>query len=145
MEAIELRLVKLAQIVADRYRDDIEPQYYGQLCNAIDVCKEYCVHGKENWEDMYDVVLNMEWLFLEEERIWRHGEVGNMWGLARTILVCNCYLRCIDEGRSIPMVMDIQGENIPEFVELLESSMGETIDYQTIFAFWHKNIVQEGM
>lgn len=48
MDTIELRLVKLAQKVADRYRDDIEPQYYRQLCNAIAVCREYYVHSRGN-------------------------------------------------------------------------------------------------
>ena len=51
----------------------------------------------------------------------------------------------MDEGRSIPKIMKIQEEKIPEFVALLESSIGETMDYQTIFAYWHKKIVQEGM
>ena len=65
-----------------------------------------------------------------------------MWGLMRDILVCNCYLRCMDERRSIPKVMEIRKENIPEFEALLESSIGKTMDYQTIFAYWHKKIVQ---
>lgn len=47
MEATELRLVKLAQRIADMYQDDMEPQYYRQLCNAITVCREYYVHSKE--------------------------------------------------------------------------------------------------
>jgi hypothetical protein len=147
MEATELRLVKLAQKIADMYQDDMEPQYYRQLCNAITVCREYYVHNKGNWEDMYNAVLNMEWTFLDEEVRWRqrHGKVGNVWGLVRDILICNCYLRCMDEGRSIPKDMKIQEENIPKFVALLESSIGETMDYQAIFAYWHKKIFQEGM
>ena len=51
----------------------------------------------------------------------------------------------MDEGRSIPKDMKIQEENIPKFVALLESSIGETMDYQAIFAYWHKKIFQEGM
>ncbi len=96
---------------------------------------------------MYNAVLNMEWTFLDEEVRWRqrHGKAGNVCGLVRDILICNCYLRCMDEGRSIPKIMKIQEEKIPEFVALLESSIGETMDYQTIFAYWHKKIVQEGM
>ncbi len=48
VEATELRLVKLAQKIADMYHDDMEPQYYRQLCNAITVCREYYVHNKGN-------------------------------------------------------------------------------------------------
>ena len=82
MEATELRLVKLAQKIADMYQDDMDPQYYRKLCNAITVYREYYVHNKGNWEDMYNAVLNMEWTFLDEEVRWRqrHGKVGNVWG-----------------------------------------------------------------
>lgn len=89
---------------------------------------------------MYNVVL---W----EDGIWEYGEnsniekeIKNMWMLETDILICNCYLGCIAEHDSTPQDMELQGENIPEFVDLLEMVIKENIDYKSIFDFWKEKM-----
>ena len=45
-ETLELRLTNLAQKVADMYQDRISQEHYQQLCNAINVCKQYHIKGQ---------------------------------------------------------------------------------------------------
>lgn len=139
-ETLELRLTNLAQKVADMYQARISQEHYQQLCNAIDVCRDYHIQGKRKWVDMYDVVLY-------DDGIWEYGEnpnleeeIKNMWMLETDILICNCYLGCVAEQRSIPQDMELQGENIPEFVDLLERVIKEKIDYNKIFVFWKEKM-----
>lgn len=134
-EALELRLTNIAHKVANMYQDRINQELYQQLCNAIDVCRDYHINGQREWVDMYDVVLG-------DEGIWEYGvysdfeeEIMNMWALETDILTCNCYLGCIAEQDSIPQDMEIQEVNIPEFVDFLENVVGEKIDYKYIFNF----------
>ena len=42
-----------------------------------------------------------------------------MWGLEVRILMCNCWLGCTKENNCEPQDMEMRGENIPEFVEVL--------------------------
>lgn len=135
-ETLELRLVNLAQKVAEMYADRIAQEQYQQLCNAINVCRNYHTEAQENWGVMYDVVL-------AEDAIWEYAffsdieeEVSDMWGLVTDILICNCWLGCVAEREPIGQEMAIQGENIPEFVVLLENAIEEKIDYERIFDFW---------
>ena len=139
-ETLELRLTNLAQIVADMYQDRISQEHYQQLCNAINVCKQYHIKGQGDWGDMYDVVL---W----EDGIWEYGEnpnlekeIMNMWALETDILICNCYLGCVAEHDSTPQDLEIQGDNIPKFVDLLENVIEEKIDYNKIFIFWKEEM-----
>ena len=139
-ETLEIRLTNLAQKVADMYQARISQEHYQQLCNAIDVCWDYHIQGKRKWVDMYDVVLY-------DDGIWEYGEnpnleeeIKNMWALETDILICNCYLGCVAEQRSTPQDMEIQEDNIPEFVDFLESVIEEKIDYNKIFVFWKEKM-----
>jgi len=122
-ETLELRLTNLAQKVADMYQDRISQEHYQQLCNAINVCRDYHIKEQGDWGDMYAVVLY-------EDGIWEYGEnpyfeeeIKDMWMLETDILICNCYLGCIAEHDSTPQDMELQGENMPEFVNLLKVLM----------------------
>lgn len=135
-ETLEIRLVNLAQKVADMYSDRITQEQYQQLCDAINVCKEYHTKGQSKWVDMYDVILY-------DDGIWEYAdcpdfeeEIQDMWALETDILTCNCYLGCVAEQHSIPQDMEIQEENIPEFVDFLENVIEEQFDYERIFDFW---------
>lgn len=139
-ETLELRLINLAQKVADMYQDRISQEHYQQLCNAINVCRDYHIKEQGDWGDMYAVVLY-------EDGIWEYGEnpyfekeIMNMWMLETDILICNCYLGCIAEHDDTPQDMELQGENMPEFVDLLESVIEEKIDYNKIFVFWKEKM-----
>lgn len=141
-ETIELRLVNLAQKVADMYCDRIPREQYEQLCSAINVCKAYHTENQDDWGVMYDVVQG-------EDGIWNYAcyknieeEISDMWALVTDILTCNCWLACVEKREPLPQDMEIEGENIPGFVELLESSIGDNdkIDYDTIFQYWGKNL-----
>jgi len=139
-ETIELRLVNLAQKVADMYSDMIPDDQYKQLCKAIEVCRAYHAEAQNDWNVMYDVVL-------AEDAIWEYAccstgeeEISDMWGLVTNILICNCWLGCVAERDYLPQDMEIQGDNIPEFVELLENCIGEKIDYDMIFEYWGKEM-----
>lgn len=139
-ETLELRLVKVAQKVADMYKDRIAQEYYQQLCNAINVCRDYHIKGQGDWSDMYDVILY-------DDGFWEYTycsefeeEIQNMWALETDILTCNCYLGCVAEQHSTPQDMEIQEENIPEFVMFLESMMEEKMDYEKIFSFWDEKM-----
>ncbi|MBQ3583805.1 MAG: hypothetical protein IJA27_03735 [Lachnospiraceae bacterium] len=135
-ETLELRLTNLAQKVADMYQDRISQEHYQQLCNAIDVCRDYHIQGQREWVDMYDVILY-------DDGIWEYGEnpnieeeIKDMWALETDILICNCYLGCVAEQHSTPQDMEIQGDNIPEFVDFLEGMLAEQMDYEKFFDFW---------
>ncbi len=135
-ETIEIRLVNLAQKVADMYSDRIPREQYEQLCNAINVCKAYHTENQDNWGVMYEVVLG-------EDAIWEYPfykdiekEIADMWALVTEILMCSCWLGCVAEHDPIGQDMDINGENIPGFVELIENSFGDKIDYAPIFEYW---------
>lgn len=139
-ETVEIRLTNLAQKVADMYKDRISQEHYQQLCNAIDVCRDYHIQGKREWVDMYDVILY-------DDGIWEYAdypdfeeEIQDMWTLETDILICNCYLGCVAEQHSTPQEMEIQEENIPEFVDLLENVIEEKIDYNKIFVFWDEKM-----
>ena len=139
-ETLELQLTNLAQKVADMYQDRISQEHYQQLCNAINVCKEYHIKGQGDWWDMYDVVLY-------DDGIWEFAdypdfeeEIKDMWALETDILICNCYLGCVAEHHSTPQDMELQEENIPEFVDLLENAIQEKIDYEMIFDFWKEKM-----
>ena len=118
------------------YQDRISQEHYQQLCNAIDVCRDYHIRGQSEWVDMYDVILY-------DDGIWQYGEnpnikeeIKNMWTLETDILICNCYLGCVAERHSTPQDMEIQGDNIPDFVDFLEGMLAEQMDYEKIFDFW---------
>ena len=135
-ETLELRLTNLAQKVADMYQDRISQEHYQQLCNAIDVCRDYHIQGQREWVDMYDVILY-------DDGIWEYGEnpnieeeIKDMWALETDILICNCYLGCVAERHSTPQDMEIQGDNIPDFVDFLEGMLAEQMDSEKIFDFW---------
>lgn len=137
-ESIELRLTNLAQKVAEMYKDRITPEQYKQLCNAIHVCRDYHVNSQREWVDMYDVVLY-------DGGIWEYSyspefteELQDMWTLEMNILSCNCYLGCGDD--TPPQDLELQGDNIPEYVDFLESIIGENMDYEKIFEFWGEKI-----
>ena len=134
--SLENRLTNLATKVADMYSDKISQEYNKQLYDAINVCKDYHTTGCSDLWDMYDVVLG-------EDGIWNYGynsefseELQDMWALETDILSCNCYLGCIKERQSRPQDLELQGDNIPEFVELLEEVICDEIDYDRIFDFW---------
>ena len=134
MDSIELRLIKLAQKVTERYKQKLESERYNELYNAIEVCREYHVKKQEDWWVMYDVVNG-------DGGIWESidcfdDEINDMWVLVLDILSCNCYLGCEAEKQSTPQDLELQGENIPEFVELLEGMIDKEIDYDTVFRFW---------
>ena len=135
-EAIEIRLTNMAQKVADMYKNKIEPKYYEQLCNAIMVCRKCYENEIDNWGAMYEVVLadGGIWEYIDYDCF--EEEIQNMWILVMDILTCNCYLGCDKEHDVTPQDMEIQGENIPDFVELLEKLIGENIDYDGILTFW---------
>ncbi len=139
-DTIELRLVNLAQKVADMYSDMIPDEQYKRLSEAIEVCRAYHVKKQDNWGVMYEGVLG-------EDAIWEYAfykdiqkEIANMWALVTDILICSCWLGCVAEHDPIGQDMDIRGENISEFVELLESCIVEKIDYATIFEYWGKEM-----
>lgn len=135
-ETYELQLTKLAQKVADMYQHRISNEQYQQLCNAINVCNEYHINKQGNWYDMYDVVLYDDGIWIYADCPDFEEEIQDMWALETDILICNCYLGCIEENYSIQQDMEIQGENIPEFVNFLENMIAEKIDYENIFSFW---------
>lgn len=139
---IELRLIKSAQKVANLYKNRLEQKYYKQLCNAIEVCYKYYVNNNDTWDIMYDVILGDGgiWEYAESLHIQFSQEIQNMWMLITDILICNCYLGCTKEQDYIPEDMEIQKENIPEFVELLEKLIYDKIDYKHIFEFFNKKI-----
>lgn len=133
---LENRLTNLATKVADMYSNKISQEYNKQLYDAINVCKDYHTTGGSDLWDMYEVVLG-------EDGIWNYGynskfaeEIQDMWALETDILSCNCYLGCIKEKQSRPQDLELQGDNIPEFVELLEELVGDEIDYDRLFDFW---------
>ena len=139
-KTIELRLVNFAQRVADMYSDRLPDEQYRQLCKAIDVCRAYHVEAQNDWNVMYDAVL-------AEDAIWEYAcckdieeEISDMWALVTDILICNCWLGCDAEDKYYPQDMEIQGENIPKFVELMESCIGEEIDYDRIFEYWGREM-----
>lgn len=134
--SIEIRLINLAQKVVDMYSDKITKELYQQLRDAINVCKDYHTKGQGDLWDMYEVVLG-------EDGIWNYGysskfeeEIQCMWALETDILSCNCYLGCVKERADRPQDLELQGDNIPEFVELLENVISDEIDYDKIFDFW---------
>ncbi len=132
-ETIELRLVHLAQQVADMYKNKIPTEQFEQLYDAIKICRDYHIEGKNHWGNMYEVVLG-------EDGIWEYElyediekDIAYMWGLEVRILMCNCWLGCTREHDGEPQNMEMRGENIPEFVELLEKNVAEEINYIEIF------------
>lgn len=88
---------------------------------------------------MYDVVLcdGGIWEYAENQH---EEEIQNMWILVTDILLCNCYLGCMGEDGITPEELELQGENIPVFVELMEKNINETIDYNKILQFWKNKI-----
>lgn len=97
-------------------------------------------------EDM-DKMCEMQETVLGEDGIWNYAaceffeeEIQNMWMLVTDILICNCYMGFKDVGNSIPQDMDIRGENIPDFIGLLEESIYNRIDYDRIFEFWKEEM-----
>lgn len=139
-ETIEIRLINLAQKIADMYQDRISNEYYYQLCNSINVCKEYHINKQGDWGDMYDVILY-------DDGIWEYAyykdfdeEIQDMWAVETDILMCNCYLGCVAERDSTPQDMEIQGDNIPEFVSFLENIIQEKLDFKKIFSFWEEKM-----
>lgn len=139
-DTIELRLINIAQKIAEMYHDKVSKEYYQQLCNAINVCKEYHTNGKGDWGDMYDAILY-------DDGIWEYAyykdfdeEIQDMWAVETDILICNCYLGCVAEHHSTPQDMEIQGDNIPEFVSFLENIIQEKLDFKKIFSFWEEKM-----
>lgn len=47
---------------------------------------------------------------------------------------------CISEDGITPEDLELRGENIPAFVELLEKHINQTIGYDKIFQFWGSGI-----
>lgn len=139
---IELKLIKLAKKIADRYKNDIETKYYKQLYNAITICQEYSINNNGSWIDIYKVVIDENGIcdYAEQEYYCFTEDIKNMWALVTDILICNCYLACIKEQDVVPEDMEIQEANIPKFVEILEKSITEKIDYEYIFEFWNKKM-----
>lgn len=135
-ETLEMRFINIAQKVADLYSARITQEQYQQLCDAIRVCRDYHIEGQENWGVMYDVVLGDDgiWEYANDSNV--EEEISDMWALETDILICNCYLGCMAEHDYTPQDMEIQKENIPEFVDFLEQMTEEKIDYERIFAFW---------
>ena len=138
--SIEIRLINLAQKIGDMYSNRITQKYYQQLIEAISTCRDYFEKENINLWDMYEVVLG-------EDGIWNYGysskfeeELQEMWALETDILSCDCYLGCIKEKENRPQDLELQGDNIPEFVALLEHVIGEEIDYDRIFDFWAEKI-----
>ncbi len=137
---IELRLVNIAQKVAGMYKDKIGQEYYKQLCDAIETCRDYYINGKKDWVCMYEVVLSDGGIWEYAENQHEEEEIQNMWILVTDILLCNCYLGCMGEDGITPEELELQGENIPAFVELMEKNINETIDYNKILQFWKNKI-----
>ena len=135
-EPLELRLVNFAQKVANMYQDRISQEQYQQLCNAINVCRDYYIKRQSNWTVMYEVVLGEDGIWEDSDFPDLEEEVKDMWALVTDILLCNCSLGCVAEPYCPPQDMEIQEDNIPEFVNLLESMIKEKIDYESIFEFW---------
>lgn len=137
---IELRLINIAEKIAEMYQHRVSNEYYQQLCNAINVCKEYHIKGQGDWGDMYDAILY-------DDGIWEYAyykdfdeEIQDMWAVETDILMCNCYLGCVAEHDSTPQNMEIQGDNIPEFVSFLENIIQEKLDFKKIFSFWEEKM-----
>ena len=89
---------------------------------------------------MYDAILY-------EDGIWEYAyykdfdeEIQDMWAVETDILMCNCYLGCVAEHDSTPQNMEIQGDNIPEFVSFLENIIQEKLDFKKIFSFWEEKM-----
>lgn len=143
METLEIRLINIAQKIADMYQDKLCKEYYYQLCKAINVCREYHTKGQYDWEYMYEVVLDDGgiWEYAEYTDLYIFGEdIQNMWLLETYILICNCYLGCKAEHDYTPQDMEIRGENIPAFVNLLENIVEKDIDYKKAFDFFKENM-----
>lgn len=138
--SIELRLVHFAQKVASMYKDKIEQKYYNQLCDAIETCRDYHINGKKDWGCMYEAVLSDGGIWEYAESQHEEKEIQDMWILVMDILSCNCYLGCIGEDGITPEDLELRGENIPAFVELLEKHINETVDYDKILQFWDSEI-----
>lgn len=137
---MELKLVNLAQRVAEMYVDRLTKAEYEVLCNAIRVCREYHLGNESDWVDMYDVILydNGIWEYAENRKL--EEELQDMWMLETDILMCNCYLGCMAEGNVLPQDMEIQGDNIPEFIEVLQTHIADKIDFDAIFDFWEERM-----
>lgn len=135
-DSIELKLVKLAEKIADMYASKLEPERYEQLCNAITACKEYHLENKGDEFDLTMLVLGEDgiWVYADEPEY--SEEIQNMWALETNILICNCYLACMEGSGYLPQDMEIRGENIPKLVEFLEANFCENLDYDKIFQFY---------
>ena len=141
-KVIELKLIELAQKIADRYKNNIEVKYYEQLCNTITICQKCNINNNGSWIDIYKAVMNDNgiWEYAEWDCYYFTEEIRNMWALVTDILICNCYLICIKQQNVVPEDIEIQSKNIPEFVKLLEKSITEKINYKYIFEFWNKKM-----
>lgn len=139
-ESIEIRLTNLAQKVADMYKNRISEDDYKMLCNAINACRDYHIKGQTEWVSMYDVILCDDGIWIYGECDKFEDEIKDMWALETDILMCNCYLGCMAEDHNTPQDLEIQGDNIEEFVEFLVETIKEEIDYDKIFEFWNERM-----
>ncbi len=67
-------------------------------------------------------------------------EITAMWGVVTRILMCSCYLGCKKEKDYEPQDLELRGENIPKFVDVLEQNIGKKIAFDIICDFFNKEL-----
>lgn len=136
----EARLTRLARRIFARYQSQLEPEYARQLDEAIRVWEAYR-QGAGNWDDLYEAVLG-------EGGIWEYSEgagtfseeLRTMWVLETCILICSCWLGCRKEQTVQPEDLELRGENIPAFLDFLETLPDGPPDRAQIWAYWNENL-----
>ncbi len=137
---LEVRIIKLAQKIADMYIDDLDTEDYQVLCHAIHVCREYAENNIGDWGDLYEVVEG-------DGGLWEYTIIDDlpekleeMYIMVHCVLACMCYIACDKENTSQPEDLELRGENIPKFIEFAEKTFTKTNGYQECMDFWGENI-----
>lgn len=137
---LEVRIIKLAQKIADMYIDDLDTEDYQVLCHAIHVCREYVENNIGDWGDLYEVVEG-------DGGLWEYTIIDDlpekleeMYIMVHCVLACMCYIACDKENTSQPEDLELRGENIPKLIEFAEKTFTKTNGYQECMDFWGENI-----
>ena len=133
---LELRIIELAQRIADMYIDDLDAEKYQELCHAIHVCREYAENNIGNWGDLYEVVEG-------DGGIWEYAalqdmpeKLAEMYTIENCVLSCMCYIACRKDGECTPEDMELREENIPGFIEFVEKNFYKNSGYRECTDFW---------
>ncbi len=140
--SIELRLLKQAERIAEMYEFDVTKEKHEELCHAINVCRKYVEDGEGDWCDLYDIAYGEDGIWLNQcDETLREIEL-DMWGVEGCIISCICYLGCMREnGGYFPQDLEsIIEENIPKFVEFVESDFKNKEDAEKYFDFFNKEV-----